>query len=533
MKKSVTFILLLINLTVAAQKDIPVFGKIDKADLEMQECDFDKGADAVKLIDWGNSYYDRGNSAASPLKTIFERRTRIKILKERGLDEADIRIPYYNYNNEEKIVRISGYTYNLDANGNVQTTEVKKASIYSKKIDGHYAEMIIAFPDVKVGSIIEYKYAMERETMGQLRDWFFQENIPVKYSEYQLTIPSIFLFSVKPSVIDPLEDRQKMVNEIINSDKGVLTTKALKSNYIMHNLPGIKEEPYMGSPKDYMQRLEFQLKQIKYGDGNVVDFLTKWNDVIEELDKNDNFGVQLENELYVTADFIEQAKLIKEDEARMKFIYNYVRKNFNWNEVEDIYTSTGINKTWQLKMGNAADINLLLVKLLKDAGLEVSPILFSTRDHGLVNTYSTYLNQFNTVMAFVTINGKEFVLDATDKIAHYKLIPDKIVNTKGFVVTGEKGAWKEMNAGQNKYRVMVATRGEIDEAGILRGDCLVNCMDYARKQRVVAWQQDKEKFKADYFSSSNASLKIEDFTVNNADIDSLPLEQKVKYQCAH
>jgi len=529
MKQSIFIVLLFFTATCVAQKDLPQFGKIDKADLEMQDCDFDKGANAVKLIDWGNTYYDKASNEVSLYKTVFERRTRIKILKEEGLNEADIRIPFYNHNNEEKILRLSAYTYNLDAAGNVQATEVKKSSIYTKKIDGYYGEMIIAFPDVKVGSIIEYKYAMERETMGQLRDWFFQENIPVKYSEYQLTIPTIFLFSVKPSVVDPVEEKQKVVNEFISSDKGLISTKALKSNYVMRNLPGIKEEPFMGSPKDYVQRLEFQLKQVNYGNGNVVDFLLKWSDVVADLANNEDFGGQLDKEVPDATILIQQAIQIKDSITRMKFIFDYLRKNISWNDVEDIYTDNGVNKTWQTKSGNAADINLLLVKLLLDAGLQASPILFSTRDHGSVTPYYTYLNQFNTVMAYVTIDGKKIILDATDKMSNYKLVPEKIVNTQGFIVTGENGRWENILAGQNKYKVVVATHGEIDDAGNMRGDCLVNSMGYSRKQRCLLWMQNKDKFKETYFSNPNAPLRIEDIIVNNVDADSLPLEQKIRF----
>ncbi|HNH21977.1 MAG TPA: hypothetical protein PLS65_06435, partial [Ferruginibacter sp.] len=43
-----------------AQKGLPGFGKVDKADLEMTDCEFDKGAEAMVLIDYGNTYYDRG-----------------------------------------------------------------------------------------------------------------------------------------------------------------------------------------------------------------------------------------------------------------------------------------------------------------------------------------------------------------------------------------------------------------------------------------------------------------------------------------
>lgn len=189
----ILLIVLILSINVSAQKGQPVFGKVDKADLEMKDCDFDKGAEAVVLIDYGNTFYDRGTVGYSAFKTVFQRRTRIKILKEKGIAQADIEIPYYTSNNEERVLKLNANTYNLDETGKVQTTEVKKSSIYSKKIDGNYSKMIIAFPEVKVGSIIEYAYTIERETWN-LRDWYFQRGIPVKYSEYQLKIPQIFRF---------------------------------------------------------------------------------------------------------------------------------------------------------------------------------------------------------------------------------------------------------------------------------------------------------------------------------------------------
>jgi hypothetical protein len=531
MKKiSITAALFFIALASGAQKSIPGFGKIDKAELEMKDCDFDKDAEAVKLIDQGSTYYDRGTVGISLFKTIFERRVRIKILKEKGLSQADVKISYYSHNDDEKIIKLNANSYNIDADGTIQTTEVKKSSIYSKRIDVNFSEMIIAFPNVKVGTVIEYRYTMERETMGQLRDWFFQGRIPVKYSEYKLKVPQIFRFSVQPSVIDPVEDKQEVVKELISAAEGVVETQSLKSTYIMRNLPGIKNEPFMGSPKDYMQRLEFQLSQIDFGNGNVEDLRLKWGDVIKDLMKHDDFGKQLEKTVSGTNTIIEEAKKINAEEERLKFIFNTVRKNINWNEEDEFYTRNGISKTWEVKKGNTADINLLLIKLLNDAGLKTFPILFSTRDNGLVTPHYPFLNQFNTVMACINLNDKYFILDATDKISNYKLVPEKIANTKGFIVEGDNGKWRDIVSGKYKYKVMAAVHGDIDNTGLMKGDCLVNCNDYARKQRVEKWIENKEKFREEYFGSSfNSALRIEDLKVNNVDADSLPLEQKVKF----
>jgi Domain of Unknown Function with PDB structure (DUF3857) len=526
MKRKIIIPLLFFFTTASvAQKNISPFGKIDKADLLMTDCEFDKGAVALKLIDWGNSYYTRGTNGGSVFKTVFECRTRIKILKQKGISFADVKIPYYN--NDEKIISFSAYTYNINEQGNVITTAVKKNAVYYKKINTNYSQAVISFPDVKTGSVIEYRYKMERETMGQLRDWFFQERIPVRYSEYQLTIPQIFRFSVQPSVIGPMEQKQKVIDEIIAANNGLVKTKSLKSSYVMRNLPGIKDEPFMGSAKDYMQRLEFQLAQIDYGNNNITDLSFTWGNVIEELMNNEDFGLQLEETIGGAAPLTEQAKTISDEEERMKFIYNSIREHVNWNDVENIYTSHGIAKTWETKNGNAADINLLLVKMLNDGGIKSSPILFSTRDNGLLNTYYPFVSQFNTVMAFTTIGNKNFVLDATDKICSYQLVPEKIANTMGFIAAGDSGRWKDFLPG--KYKMTAAVNGEIDSTGIMRAGGLVNSSGYARKKRCQSWQKNKDAFKEEYFSSPAGNLKIEKITVNNADTDWLPLEQKVKF----
>ncbi len=518
------------SLQLLAQKGQPGFGKVDKADLEMKDCDFDKGADALVLIDYGNIFYDRGTVGFSAFKTVYERRTRIKILKEKGIAQADIEIPYYTHNNEERVLKLNANTYNLDETGKIITTEVKKNSIYSKKIDGNYSKMIIAFPEVKVGSIIEYSYSIERETYN-LRNWYFQGRIPVRYSEYQLKVPQIFRFSVQPSVVDPIEDKQEVINESISMDEGFIQTKSLKSNYIMHNLPGIKNEPFMGSAKDYMQRLEFQMTQIYYSENNIVDLSLKWEDVIKNrLNKDDDFGLQLQKTVSAAKAFVEEAKQITDAETKMKFVYNHIRKTINWNGDEVyVYTDNGIVKTWETKTGNIADINLLLINLLNEAGIKATPILFSTRNHGLVTPFYPFINQFNSVMAYVAINNKNFVLDATDKTINYKLVPEKVANTSGFIIEGETGKWKDMLSRKSKYKVMAAVQGEIDEAGVMKGNALVNCYDYARAQRANEWIADKQKFKEDYFIKSYPGLQIEDITVNNIEADSLPLEQKIKF----
>lgn len=512
-----------------AQKGQPKFGKVDLEDLKMVDCDFDKGADALALIDYGNIYYDRGTVGFSAFKTVYNRRVRIKILKEKGLSEADVEIPFFTHNNEERVLDISANTYNLDGSGKMVTTSVKKSSLYTKKIDGDYSKMVITFPEVKVGSIIEYSYSIERETYN-LRNWYFQGRIPVRYSEYQIKVPQIFRFSVQPSVIDPIEDKQEIITESISLDESFIETKVLKSNYVMRNLPGIKNEPFMGSARDYMQRLEFQMTQIYYDENRVVDLSLTWKDVIKNsLKEDEDFGKQLNKNVPKSNALVNEARTIVDTEQRMKFIYEHIRKEMSWNGEFGIYTNDGIVTAWENRSGNSADINMLLINLLNDAGIKTYPILLSTRDHGLVTQLYPFLNQFNTVLGYIEIGDRYFVLDATDKVSHYTMVSDRVINTSGFIVIGENGKWKDILAGKFKYKVMAAAQGQVDESGNLTGNVLVNCYDYARVKRCRAINDNREKFKEEYFIKAYPSLKIEEIIIKNADADSLPLEQKIKF----
>ncbi|MBS1511945.1 MAG: DUF3857 domain-containing protein [Bacteroidetes bacterium] len=530
MKHTITiFLLALLSIAAHAQKNLPAFGKADKADLEMTDCDFDKGAAAERLFDWGNLYYDRGVPGISFLNTIYEKRERIKILKEGGISYANISIPYYDHNNEEQILKLDACTINLDEAGNIKVTDVSKSSVYTKRINKYFSKMVIAFPDVKVGSIIEYKYKMERRTDQNMKTWYFQEKIPTRYSEYQINVPMIYDFSTNPTVFDHIDVTADTKEDIIATNEGSLSTTVLKKNFVMRNLIGLRDEPFMGSPRDYQQRIEFQLSRINYGDSKIVDVRTSWSDVIKSLMKDDDFGKQLEWAPTQANGMLQEAEQYTDPESKMKFIYNTLRKSMTWDEDESIYSLNGISNTFTKKTGSSGDINLLLVVLLNKAGVHAAPILVSTRENGLINKFNPFITQFNTVMAYVNLGTKYYVLDATDKVSNYKLTPESIVNTQGFIVEGEDGKWLEIIDNKHKYKVMAAIRGEVDDNGTMKGDALVNCYDYARKQHSETWIKNKDDFKKEYFTQPFTAVKIDGLEVNNLDADSLPLEQKAKF----
>lgn len=504
--------LLLMSLSLFAQKDkdIPAFGKVDKAELEMTSCDFDKNAEAVALIDVG----ELASIDFSPLQ--FEHRVRIKILNNKGLDHANIHLRYIGYHNDEKITGLSAQTYNLDANGNVVVTKVDKKQIFDKRIDKYYSEVVFSFPEVKAGSIIEYKYTHYNVS---LLDWYFQRSIPVVYSRFVMDYPSEIEISSTPYVSLPLEKNME--------DKGTRTVQ----RFVMHNIPALRDEPYISCDDDYRERVLTRVISVNVN-GIRKSFTYNWPAVVKDLMEDEDFGVQLKKNIPRTSDLDEALKNINDPYQKMKTIFEYVRKNMEWNGQHGIYAYDGVKSAWKEKKGSNAEINLILVNLLKDAGLDASPLLVSTRENGQVNTLIPNIGDFNAVVAYVKIGDDFYVLDATDKYTPPRLIPENLMYSEGLAIekydTYEWG-WRTIWNPKEQYKSVSVFTMNIDDEGKLKGSGRVSSYDYARLKRYPTLKLGKDKFEKAYFSDPNPDYSIDSFHLANEDNDSLPLVQDLQF----
>lgn len=527
MRISVLTVLLLLNsISIFAQKDLPAFGKIDKADLLLQDCEFDKDAEAYKLLDYGEVSYVRGKNL---FKIQTERRVRVKILKDKGLDNANIKLKYYSQSNYETITDISAVTYNLDNTGSVVVTKLEKSAIYRKPVTNRISEVAFTLPDVKVGSVIEYKYSDSKESYGSLDDWYFQDDVPTRLSVYKILVPSIFRFT------NQVMAYQKIEQSITGSHPGSVTTSqgifqftSEEKTYIARNILALRDEPYMGAARDYLQRVIFQLSEIDYGQGYVEQIRSSWPKLTTELMEDEDFGLQLKKNIPHTKELDDSLKLTKSDYKKMLMIHDYIRRNMNWNGSESIYTQSGIKSAWDKKSGTNSEINLILINLLKDAGLTVYPLLVSTKDNGIANTFYPFLRQFNNVLACVFIGNKRYVLNGADKYNPAWLIPYDVVNNDAFIVDNEKGGWIFLDDDKDIFQNTVLIYSEVSPEGLMTGEATVISSGYSKNPRVKTWKEDKTSFN-DYFSKSFTGMKIENVDIHNEDIDSMPLEQKVKF----
>lgn len=498
-------------ITVTGKTQASDYGAFTQEEKLLKQVSFDKEADAVILFDVANASYNEAYNL------IIERRIRIKILKEKGINNANIEIPFYTQNGFETITGIRGVTYSVNSTGTSIETELASKDIFKQKINDNFSVVKFALPNVKVGSILEYSYQDIYKNFGGLDNWYFQAELPTLYSKFFFAVPprAEFAYSVHKSETLPIN---------INNDKkqGFLT-------FEMGDIPGLRNEPFMDAAKDYLQHVDFQLSGLISNSGAKINYLNKWSDVSGELMGESYFGKQIDKSLGNSQAIIAKFTSIPGMEQRMKAVHNYVKEKFSWNGYNTKYTDEGIKDLWEKGKGSSAEINLLLIKLLRNAGVDAYPLLVSERSHGKVNTSYPILQEFNKTMAYVVVNDNPFVLDGTDDKTPYNMLPENVLNTTAFLVDKKKGRILTLKDSIRSKSNIINLYSHILLDGNIRGEASVTSSDYGRINRTKAFKNDKEKFTKEYFTNSTAGLTVHSLVVANLESDSLPLMQEFKY----
>lgn len=500
-----TLIVFFISLHLSAQKG-PTFGKIDKAELESKECSYEKDAAAECLYDYGEvNYFINGNSFTNE-RIVWNR---VKIYNDKALDRANIKVPYYSRGNRMNVIKITGYTYNLNSKGEVERIEMEKSAIYKQKVSELTDEIVFTLPQVKAGSVFEYKYTLIKKDILELDGWTFQQKIPVRHSKYDVGIPGVLGFNYRLV-------RRMYVEE--TNEPG--TADVRRKIFQMRNIPSLKTEPYMSSNSDYFQRVEFQLSGIG---GRPLPSST-WKGFAEMLMEDEDFGVQIRKNVLNHIELEAQLKTMTNPIDKLRTIYKYVQTKMEWDGSNNYWCGKGVKQALENKKGNSAEINLLLVNLLRDAGIEAYPILVSTRPNGKINSAFPFRDQFDNVYVYVPTESFNYIMDATNKHNPYFIIPWDVQFTTGFVVDNKMPQLLSIGSVKTKYKLTTILQTEINTDGIINGTVKSYAGDYAKIERLKNLEKGKDAFKEKYYSKPHKDFTFDSLVVSNETKDSTDLE---------
>lgn len=435
------FIIALCN-PVLGQEYPLEFGKVDATDFDSKQFAAYEDAGAVVIFNVGESRFDRDQRA---LEVFFERKTRIMILSEAGVDWAQIEIPFFKDRNKEQIYDIKAYSYSYQ-NGLINKTALPADQIFEEKISETWSTKKFEIPNVQPGTIIEYTYTLQSPFIFNLPEWKFQWRIPVLYSEYIARLIPFYDYAV---ILQQVDDFDQMESYVIKNQKefGSTTYHETAHKYVKKNVPPFRGERFMTSSNDYIMKMQFQLAAINDPSRKREEILTTWNKLNRDLLDHDNFGTYIRRARNQAKSLFDVNEVkSKSEKERFDFVMDFVKENYTWNGNNGKYATKSAKEFADEKLGNIADINLFATGLLEAVGLNAKAVILSTRDHGKIKHDYPFSSFFNYVVVMVELGNQLILSDATEIYGSNYSIPPKCINDQGLIVEKDKAEWVELTS---------------------------------------------------------------------------------------
>lgn len=502
----------------------------------------DSSAVAEVIADVGLSRFDYG---AKGFYLVFERKTRIHILKPEGTSHATIEIPLYKSgNDQEKVVSFKGYTYNLEK-GEVVKTKVRSEDIFTQEDSEHWNSQKIAMPAVKANSIIEFEYEIHSEFTFNLQAWAFQSDIPVSWSEYTAKIPEYFIYKFISQGYIPFEitdktRKQQQFTVLYAADNGIdgirgqnNRTPAHSETYKMDadeyrwvavNVPAMKPEPFITTVNDYISKIEFELSTVKMPGALVKEVMNTWETMNTKLLESDDFGVAIRKGGFISDKLPSITKDAGSKIEKANAIFDHVKSRMKWNGNNGVFVNNIPKKVYEERTGSVADINLMLVAILKEAGFTCEPVILSTRSHGRIQEIYPILSKFNYVVAMVKIDTVNYLLDATSKYVLFNTLPERCLNGSGRIISKNNPGWIKLLNSEIKNN-LTNVELTLSEDGSMKGNCLITSSGLDANNRRNTWANKNEKEFLEEFTNTHQTWTVSEFHISNLDTLNKPFTE--------
>lgn len=418
-KVNVLFILLGV-LCFSQKHKFLSYPQFDEADLKKTHSLIEKNAPAEIL------YNSVSYEISTNLKVEKKYFSKIKIYDKKNSEEwLNIEIPIAN---GDELLEFELDIYNY-VNNKVEKITVNKKDQLKENLVKGLKIYKLAIPNLLDGSVIEYHYKIETNNRFNFT-YYLQYSIPVIYQEYNFEYPDsiVYVFNSTGAAVKPNYNTSGIEDHLGGS------YNVYRFGY--ENMKSTQKELFLKDNSRYRAKVKPELKKYttKYF---VYDSAENWNKVADRLSNNDNFGGFLKGNV---KDILpENIRTFYDPLERANKIFEFVKQNYKWNKEFGIISSQSIRQLTKVKSGNGADINLLLIALLRDSGLKADPLLISTTDNGILNIVSPNLNNVNLVLVALKINGQIYFYDATSFNSKVNVLPERDWNDFGILLEGNKG----------------------------------------------------------------------------------------------
>jgi len=466
--------------------------------------------------------FKKGRSAFIPPHSYYEVACAIKILSPEALSAATVTIAE---NVSNKIKKISAEVYNLEG-GAVSKQQIEKADVmYEDVVDNNIAVAKFNIPNVKVGSIIYYKYLVERRNKLQLSNWDFQDNYPCLYSEFELAIPS----AVKYVSVERTDKNFMAIDkksDLYESDCEACTYSGSEGSnklriWVRRQIPAYRQEPYVLDESNYLQGMQIYVQSFIPPGYNIPINYT-WADFSKKIFETRDL---LMAEPYENGSFFKSKaqEIAGKDLPPLEqacALFHYVQRHYHYISYLPDYEDRNLRHYYNQETITPMISNYILTALLRGLDLDAEIVMVADRSNAQL---SAMLPQYDNIRRHITslvIDGKRYLLDPSDRYLGFGTLAPDYYNGFAYVITKEGGYGIDMSPDslQNTDKVSVTATLDEQEPQQMHYNVMASFGNIASYQYRKLWSTDDNAAKEyilDQVTADNGDLNK--FEVANMD----------------
>lgn len=372
-------------------------------------------------------YYAKGENSSRMADSSFGAAWAMPDVSHAG---EDMPIDTDNFNVASDVSALEGRTIQPD--GTIVPLSGSPAQLLkiTKDRANEISDISFTMPDVKVGSILEYRYQIRYDRFEQAPHWQVQQPYFVLKAHYSFLPAEQILRATSAGMSGGISDSALTDNHgeqmtdlrlFQNLPAGTeVKQEAGTGRYILDlsDIPAFSKEPYAPSVGGHGYEVGF--------------FYVPTPDQKDFWQKQMSFWTKLENGYTAKNSGLERALggIVSPSDApldKAKKIYAFVQtlENTDFNASGTPDTGSGwiprgrVERVLETKKGGSNQIALLYLALAREAGLNARPVRIASRGTRLFN--AAYLNedQLDTVLVGLNLDGKEFYVDPGVKMAPF------------------------------------------------------------------------------------------------------------------
>jgi hypothetical protein len=458
-------------------------------DLKIFE-EFGSIPDSLFLLDSGHSYpYEVLDKKATiqvlemnrGITAVIDYLMRIKVHSDDPLEVTEaslVGLPFYFADGIERITNLEGITHHLNGG----ETRLDVDNIRTVDLNSRYKVLEFEMPDAGPGDIIEYKYTLERRYIEELPDFYFSHRVPTRNVELYFKNSDFIRYNAVPQNHDfEISYQEHRVDT--SSVPFVFTYNRPNPVYVQtwkaENVPAVDASSFISSIDDIRAKIKFQISEFGLPRQPLEN---SWEFVAAQILRNDNPFTTIENAPAMIQAGRDMAEKMNSGTAVQDSIFHRINSNMQFNGQTAIFADGSLDGVLEGQPSSQAEINLVLLAMLKGAGIDAYPVYLSGRDFGRINMEFPSLFQFNSMLVLSEIEGEQYFMDASFPHSLPNLIPVKLYSERGMVLTDSTHYWQEISPDKSTFGFNIQMDAALQGDGSLAGTLTAETNGYPSQQ---------------------------------------------------